>query len=154
MIDLTISAISVRDLPEILEIERESFPDPWSEALFAEELDGDSRRLNAVMKLKGRVAAYSLGWVVGDEFHLGNIAVRAEFRSRGYGAKLLEHILKQARDRGCRLATLEVRASNLPALKLYRRFGFREVAIRKRYYGDEDALVMMAAMAPAEHVSA
>jgi len=153
MTDVNISPLSVRDLPEVLEIERASFSDPWSEGLFAEELDGDHRRLNAVLRLRGRVVAYTLGWIVEDEFHLGNIAVRAEYRGQGYGAKLLEHILNQAQIRGCRLATLEVRASNLPAQKLYRRFGFKEIAIRRRYYGDEDALVMMAAIGQTGNVA-
>ena len=132
------------DLPRILEIERQSFSDPWSEKLFLEELDGDLRRLNAVVRLDGRVAGYGMGWVVLDEFHLGNLAVDPMLRGKGCGRTLLKHILGEAHERGCATATLEVRASNAGAIGLYHAFGFRDVAIRRKYYVDEDALVMMA----------
>lgn len=132
------------DLPEILEIERASFTDPWSEKLFLEELDGDARRLNAALRVGGRLTAYGMGWVIVDEFHLGNIAVVPGKRGRGYGKRLLEHMLDEAARRGCRTCSLEVRASNVEAIGLYHAFGFREVAMRRRYYVDEDALVMLA----------
>lgn len=139
-----IGPINLSDLPGILEIERASFPDPWSEKLFAEELDDDRRRLNAALRKDGRLAGYGMGWVVVDEFHLGNIAVAPELRGRGCGRALLEHMLAEAASRGCVKASLEVRASNAAAIALYRAFGFRGVAIRKLYYRDEDALVMLA----------
>lgn len=138
------SPLKASDLQAVLEIERESFPDPWSEKLFAEELDGDPRRLNAALRVKGRLAGYALGWVVADEFHLGNLAVSSSLRGRGYGRRLLEHILDQAYARGCLVCSLEVRASNQAAIGLYRALGFREIALRRRYYGDEDAIVMLA----------
>lgn len=144
-----IGPIILSDLPGILEIERDSFPDPWSEKLFAEEMDGDRRRLNAALRVDGRLAGYGLGWVVADEFHLGNIAVARELRGQGWGRKLLAHMLDEAVSRGCAAASLEVRASNQGAIGLYREFGFREVAIRRNYYRDEDALVMLAEL-PAE----
>lgn len=142
--DGDIGPIAMADLPAILEIERASFPDPWSEKLFLEELDGDPRRLNAALRVGGRLAAYGMGWVIVDEFHLGNIAVAPGHKGRGYGRRLLGHMLAEAASRGCRTSSLEVRASNVEAIGLYRSLGFREVAMRRRYYVDEDALVMLA----------
>lgn len=138
------SPILISDIQAVLEIEKDSFPDPWSEKLFAEELDGDARRLNAALKVGGLLVGYGMGWVVADEFHLGNLAVARSLRGRGYGRSLLRHMLDVAAGRGCRICSLEVRASNQAAIGLYRAFGFREIALRRRYYGDEDALVMLA----------
>lgn len=131
-------------LEAVVEIERSSFPDPWSLQMFRDELQEDERRICLVLEDQGRVSGYLIGWVVLDEFHLGNLAVRLQSRGRGQGRTLLHEALALARQRGCRLATLEVRASNQPAIELYRSFGFRSVAIRKKYYQDEDALVMLA----------
>jgi ribosomal-protein-alanine N-acetyltransferase len=142
--DIEISPIEAADLPGILEIERASFSDPWSEKLFCEELDGDPRRLNAALRLEGRLVGYGLGWVVADEFHLGNLAIASQMRGRGYGKKLLQNLLNEAVSRGCRICSLEVRASNQAAIGLYRSLGFCQIALRRRYYGDEDALVMLA----------
>ncbi len=144
MSDIEISPIEAADLPGILEIERASFSDPWSEKLFCEELDGDPRRLNAALRLEGRLVGYGLGWVVADEFHLGNLAIASQMRGRGYGKKLLQNLLNEAVSRGCRICSLEVRASNQAAIGLYRSLGFCQIALRRRYYGDEDALVMLA----------
>jgi ribosomal-protein-alanine N-acetyltransferase len=135
-------------LPEILSIERSSFPDPWSENMFREEMKEDGRRIFLVLESDGKVAGYAVGWVVLDEFHLGNIAVVAEKRRSGYGRRLLEEILKQVYQLGCRMASLEVRSSNESAVELYKTFGFRPIAIRKKYYQNEDALVMMSEIVP------
>lgn len=132
------------DLPAVVAIERQLFPDPWSANLFRDDLKDDGRRMAVCLRSDGAVAGYAVGWFVEDEFHLGNLAVATEWQGRGLGKQLLGHALGQARSRSCRLATLEVRASNRTAIALYRRSGFTEVAVRKRYYGAEDALVMLA----------
>lgn len=132
------------DLPEVLAIERELFPDPWSGKLFRDDLKDDGRRMAVCLRSDGAIAGYAVGWFVEDEFHLGNLAVAKRHQGRGLGRRLLDHALGQARGRSCRLATLEVRASNRTAIALYRRSGFTEVAVRRRYYGSEDALVMLA----------
>ncbi len=135
-------------LPEILGIENSSFPDPWSENMFRAEMKEDGRRIFLVLEDEGRVAGYAIGWVVLDEFHLGNIAIMNQKRRGGRGRLLLQEILDQAYRQGCRMASLEVRASNEPAIELYKAFGFRPIAIRKKYYQNEDALVMMSDIVP------
>ena len=141
---IEISRFSEEHLTAVLEIERSSFPDPWSEGMFREELKDDGRRMPLVITDESAVAGYGIGWLVLDEFHLGNLAIRPGQRGRGLGRRLLSEMLERAAAGGCRMATLEVRASNETAKELYHSFGFKEVAIRKKYYGSEDALVMIA----------
>ncbi len=128
----------------LLEIERASFQDPWTEAMFLPELAPAPGKLGLVIELEGRVAGYVIGWLVFEEFHLGNIAVAPGYKHQGWGRWLLREALDRARAAGCRISTLEVRVSNTEAINLYRKMGYREIAIRKKYYGDEDALIMSA----------
>ena len=78
-----------------------------------------------------------------------NIAVHASYRRQGVAELLLHHALEVGQQRGAQSANLEVRRSNLPALQLYKKFGFREVAVRRGYYADgEDALLMVRTFSP------
>jgi ribosomal-protein-alanine N-acetyltransferase len=142
-----LSPLTEDDLVAVLAIERQSFGDPWTEGMFREELRNDGRRLSLLLKQDGAVIGYAIGWLVADEFHLGNFAIDPRQRGCGRGSRLLGDALARARAAGCALATLEVRASNQAAIALYQKFGFKAVAIRKRYYSDEDALVMVAMLA-------
>jgi ribosomal-protein-alanine N-acetyltransferase len=136
--------LSLSHLAAVCDIEQRSFADPWSLQMFRDELRDDGSRIALVLEEQGEVSGYLIGWLVLDEFHLGNIAVRPQSRGKGQGRMLLQEALRLSRIRGCRQASLEVRASNQPAIELYRKFGFRPVALRKKYYRDEDALVMLA----------
>lgn len=133
------------DLPEVLVIEAQAHPVPWTEGIFAEELERDWARLVVLKSAGGAVLGYSNYWLVHDEVHLLNIAVHQVHRSQGYGRQLLEHVLEFAIEHQCRFVTLEVRKSNEPALALYLRHGFTSVGVRPAYYADnkEDAIVMV-----------
>lgn len=134
------------DLPQVMAIEQASFPTPWSEESIAAELDpGDPRRLPWVAERDGRILGFALVWVVADELHLVSLAVDPTQRRQHIGQRLLDAVLATPQGRCARLMTLEVRASNAPALALYRRNGFVEIALRARYYpeNDEDAVVML-----------
>jgi ribosomal-protein-alanine N-acetyltransferase len=131
------------DLPAVLDIEIASYTIPWSEATFR----GLLRRRDAVMiiaETKGSLIGYAAAWFVTDQGELGNVAVAAEWRCRGVGARLVEEVIAHACERGAREVFLEVRPSNPRAQRLYTRLGFREVGRRRNYYSDpaEDALVM------------
>lgn len=130
-------------LTEILAIEQTSFSDPWSEVMFRQELAEDSGKIALVLRLDSQIIGYGIGWMVLDEFHLGNLAVKPLLKGRGYGSMILRRMIEAVKEKGCRTATLEVRASNTAAIKLYRKFNFKEIALRRKYYQDEDALVMM-----------
>ena len=140
------------DLDEVVEIEKLCFATPWSRPLFSEELKQTEICFWTKATLGAstgsaqapKVAGYMGFWKAVDEAHITNIAVRPEFRIQGLGRALAEDVLKQALKLGCVRASLEVRPSNLAALNLYESLGFKGVALRPRYYVDneEDALIM------------
>jgi ribosomal-protein-alanine N-acetyltransferase len=133
-----------RDLEGVLAIERTVFSDPWPERFFEEELEARESVACAV-RHQGKLVGYVLAWERPEELHLGNLAVAAGYHRRGVGSYLVQWLLDQARKRGARCLTLEVRTSNFAAQGLYQRFGFRYLILRKGYYQDtkEDALVMI-----------
>ena len=90
------------------------------------------------------VAGYIATWIVVDEVHINNLAVRPEYRARGFGSALLLHALDDGLRHGAGRATLEVRRSNEAARRLYERFGFRVAGVRRDYYSHpaEDALIL------------
>jgi len=134
------------DLDQVLTIEREAFPTPWTRDNFRFEIRANPFARNLVARRGRHVLAYACLWVVGDELKINNIAVRAEWRGRGLGAALLARVLERGRAEECSEAELEVRPSNEVARRLYEHHGFREVRRRKGYYQDtrEDAIVMVA----------
>jgi ribosomal-protein-alanine N-acetyltransferase len=142
---MNIRNMSLKHLDEVLAIERDSFLTPWSEPSFRQEIEGKESSLAVVVSENERVIGYGIAWIIVDEIHIGNIAVRRDYRRRRIGAMLLDHLLETGKSRGCCLATLEVRRSNLPAIGLYQTFGFSSIAVRKDYYRDthEDAIVML-----------
>ena len=134
-------------LDAVVEIEREGFADPWQRKDFEDALD--RRDVYNLVCLDGkRVVAYAVGFLVTGEYHLANLAVHADFRRHGLGRRFLAAVLKGLSDRNADVVTLEVRVSNQSAIGLYRKLGFRTVAIRHGYYSSpaEDALVMLKAL--------
>jgi N6-L-threonylcarbamoyladenine synthase len=131
------------DLPNVLAIERASFADPWSEALFREELLRDDRAW-LVAEHDGSVVGYGGIMVIGDEADLMDLAVEESSRSRGIGRALLWALAREAVRLGTARLALEVRPSNAEALALYRSCGFDVVGRRIGYYPEtgEDALVL------------
>jgi ribosomal-protein-alanine N-acetyltransferase len=135
------------DLPRVMEIERAAFSHPWSEELVRREL---SHEFSTVLLATGEasdgasILGFLVTWLVHDELHVLNVAVAPEARRRGVARALLDEAEAGARARGARVALLEVRRSNAPAIGLYRARGYRDVAVRPRYYAEdgEDALVM------------
>ena len=134
------------DLPAVLEIERRSFAQPWSRAFFEKELSTPFARLVVAVEDDGPrpvVVGYTCRWRVADEVHVLNIAVHPERRGVGLGRALLESILAESRAARSRAVFLEVRAGNVVARRLYRHLGFRELGVRRGYYGPgQDAIVM------------
>jgi ribosomal-protein-alanine N-acetyltransferase len=137
--------MELEHLDEVIAMERMCFPTPWSAAAFRREVLDPGPNLNVVAVSHRRVIGYLIAWVVGDEFHIANIAVHPEVRRKGTARKLMKHVLQRAGRMGVRIAALEVRSSNQEAKALYHGFGFTEVAIRRGYYPDngEDAVVMI-----------
>jgi ribosomal-protein-alanine N-acetyltransferase len=137
------------DIDQIIAIERDSFPTPWSANLFRSEITSPITRLLVarVSSESGRrVAGYLVYWQVADEIHLHNIAVRRDMRRKGIASRLLGEAVRCSRLKGARWLTLEVRRSNRVAQRFYEEFGFSVRGIRPGYYTDtgEDALIMWA----------
>lgn len=134
------------DLDRVVEIEKDGFKHPWSRQLLERELSHAwSTVLLAVDEAEDeRILGFIVSWLVHDEVHVLNIATALEARRRGVGRALMREAQEGGRRRGARLATLEVRRSNAPAIALYVALGYRQVGIRPNYYAEEheDAIVM------------
>jgi len=175
-----VEPMKLQDIKEVMEIERTSFPSPWSAGAYRYELQKNtlshyfvarpracqgkgeeqpvdslahppraSIPLNLISRIRRRrvspapIVGYGGFWLMAGEAHISTIAVRPELRRRGIGELLLVTMLDRATELGAEVATLEVRVSNIAAQSLYRKYGFRRVGLRPRYYrNNEDALIM------------
>lgn len=141
---VTLEAMRLDDLPRVLEIERESFRTPWPRDAYTHELTDNRLAAYIVARADAQIVGYAGMWVILDEAHVTTIAVDPEYRGQHIGERLLIGLLDAAISRGARWMTLEVRKSNTAAQTLYKKYGFREIGVRKAYYSDnrEDAIVM------------
>jgi len=145
---IVIEPMRVADIDMVLEIERRSFPTPWSRAAFVSELLDNDRAHYLVARTATQngplVVGYIGLWLIAGEGHITNVAVHPDYRQRGIGRRLLEAAADLCRLRSARRMTLEVRVSNLVAQRLYRDLGFVSAGIRRGYYRDnnEDAIIM------------
>ncbi len=144
--DWTIDRITSADeLDGVVEVEQRSFSSPWTRSMFAWELQNSAvSRLYVVRTAEFPVAGFCSFWLVYDELHINNLAIRPECRRRGLGRALLDRVLEIGVAQGARRATLEVRRSNRAALALYEQAGFRQAGLRRNYYTGpvEDALIL------------
>jgi [ribosomal protein S18]-alanine N-acetyltransferase len=143
---LVLRRMARRDLVEILEIERVSFPSPWSRASFERELAATwALPAVAVEETPGgeRLVGYACAWNVADEVQLLTVAVHPARRRRGVGEALVRGVQEEAVARRARAVLLEVRVSNVPARRLYARLGFRPTGLRRGYYGPGQDGVLM-----------
>ena len=142
--DITLEPLVHSHLDDVLGIERELFPAPWTEAMFRQEVEEKWLSRSFVALLDGNIVGYVISWFLRGEVHVLNLAVTKAHQRRGIARRMLTAVLDVAKDEACHLVTLEVRVSNDPAKFLYMSMGFAPVGIRRRYYhdNDEDALVM------------
>jgi len=147
---LVFRSMRLEDISHIYAIESEAFSAPWSEGAFYNELTSNHFAHYMVMEYDGDIAGYGGMWVIIDEAHVTNIAVRKEYRGRKLGERLLCELMNTASFLGAKRMTLEVRVSNEVARNLYVKLGFVESGVRKGYYSDnqEDALIMWAELGP------
>ncbi len=129
------------DIATVLDIERRTYPEPWSEGVFRDEL-GQSSRVYLVAEREGQLIGFAGLMLVEDDAHVTTLAVDSAVRQRGVGTRLMLELVAAVLDRGARNLTLEVRATNEGAQRLYNRFGMSAVGVRKHYYRDDDAVIM------------
>ncbi|MGE5493173.1 MAG: ribosomal protein S18-alanine N-acetyltransferase [Actinomycetota bacterium] len=131
------------DLDAVAELEESVQAFPWSRGNFADSLNAGHGVW--VCRIGGDLVGFCIVMVVLDEAHLLNVAVARRYQGKGYGARLMQHTMEQAKIHGASKLLLEVRPSNDRAVDLYRLLGFRQIGVRKGYYpaavGREDALV-------------
>ncbi|HKS09272.1 MAG TPA: ribosomal protein S18-alanine N-acetyltransferase [Pyrinomonadaceae bacterium] len=149
--DIAIVRMTEHDLLEVVEIEEQSGLSRWGWAAYYAELQGGNRELMLVARPIGvrsldqhQIAGYIVARETAGELHVNNIAVRDQYRRRGYGSLLLGNVLDEARRKHATTAFLEVRSGNSAAQSLYQKSGFKAIARRANYYSDppEDAVVM------------
>ena len=143
---LHLSRMVMDDLDEVFGVELAVYPHPWTRGNFADSL-ASGYQGRVLRDDEGRLVGYFLLMAAVDEAHLLNVAVRAERQGEGLGRYLLDKVVECARALGMESVLLEVRPSNLRALKVYEQYGFTEIGRRKAYYPDhngqlEDAIVM------------
>lgn len=138
--------MTLADIDTIIDIEKECFAVPWTKEAFQNELMYNQFAHYFVMLWQGEIIGYGGLWTIVDEAHVTNIGLREAYRGRKLGQRLLSELMTFASLRGMKRMTLEVRVSNIPAQRLYEKFGFKVEGVRRGYYSDngEDALIMWA----------
>jgi ribosomal-protein-alanine N-acetyltransferase len=161
-----VEPMRLRDIKEVMEIEHDSFPSPWSARAYRYELLGNDSshyfvvrqrwtekpRLSLLARIRRSlgvrkrpvILGYGGFWLMAGEAHISTIAVQPNWRRRGIGELLLAAMLDRATELEAEIATLEVRVSNVTAQNLYQKYGFQQVGLKRQYYRDrnEDALIL------------
>jgi ribosomal-protein-alanine N-acetyltransferase len=154
-VKIDLRRIEPRDLDSVDEIERASYPTPWSRAMFVAELRKPSSLALGAYSEGGELVGYAFVSRYVDAWHVMNVAVATEYRRRGIATTLLERLFEITATDPRSGYTLEVRVSNLGAIRLYQQLGFESRGIRRGYYTDnrEDALIMWREPATTEQAS-
>lgn len=139
---ISFESLEERHISEILAIEQQTNPAPWSDISFRAELT-NPHSVFLVAVVEGRIVGFAGAWTVIDEAHITTLAVQPEMRRKGIGMMLMREILDRCAHVGCTCSTLEVRSNNEPAIALYKDLGYIACAVRRNYYpNDDDATVM------------
>ena len=143
-VSVVVAPMELEDVAAVQAIEQASFSAPWPPNAYETELRANRLAQYLVIRVESEIVGYAGLWLMVDEAHVTTFAIHPDWRRRRLGERLLLSLLDIAIARRAAEATLEVRLSNLPARRLYEKFGFRPVGIRPRYYTDnnEDALIM------------
>ncbi len=140
---ITLRRLGLRDLPAVEGVEQRSYKTPWSRTMLSGEISRPGSRCYGAFERKV-LAGYLIVARYTDAWHIMNVAVDEPFRRRGVARLMLETMLRETDVDGTRGHTLEVRVSNVSAIRLYESLGFRPSGMRRGYYTDdrEDALIM------------
>ena len=140
---MTIESMTVDDISQVAEIERQIFSILWSEKAFRDSMESDNT-IYIVAKENNNVAGYAGMYLSFEEGNITNVAVNPLSRRKGIGEKIVRDILNRAYEKGVRDVFLEVRETNSVAIALYEKIGFKEEGIRKNFYDKprENALIM------------
>lgn len=143
MDNIIVRVMTSDDIDQVIEIEEEAFSSPWTRKGFEESLSYDYSRFYVATNDK-QVVGYIGTYCMFDDVDITNVAVRGNCRRKGVANKLLEAVLGYSLEKKLSYINLEVRPSNIPARKLYEKYGFEEIGIRKNFYTKpvEDGIIM------------
>ena len=140
--DFKISKMSIEDLKSIKNILTTDFDNFWSFDILEEELECSNSYVIVARDINNTIVGFAGIKVILDEADIMNIVVKKDFRNCGIGAILLKNIIKKARELEIKKIYLEVNDTNLPAINLYKKFNFKQIGIRKKYYGNNNGILM------------
>jgi ribosomal-protein-alanine N-acetyltransferase len=129
------------DIDDIILIEEKSFKRPWTKAMLTDSASNEKVRFKVALE-EGKVAAFCIYRTIEGETEILSIAVEPRFRRRSVARRMLGYMENDVKKENSKNVFLEVRQSNAAAQKLYLSFGFEKIAIRRKYYTDEDAIVL------------
>ena len=145
MIDITkikISTMMLNDLEQIKENLQTDFDDFWNFEIFKEEL-ANTNSMYLVLKYENEIISFGGIKIILDEADIMNIVTKKDKRNQGFAKFLLNELITMAKEQNCKTITLEVNENNLPAIKLYKDFKFKEIGKRKNYYKNGDTAILM-----------
>lgn len=140
--DFKIDKMSLEDLISIKDILTTEFDDFWNYEILKSELESNNSYFFVAKNISGEIVGFSGIKIILDEADIMNIVVKKDFRNCGIGAILLKNIIKKARELEIKKIYLEVNDTNLPAINLYKKFNFKQIGIRKKYYGNNNGILM------------
>lgn len=142
MDNVEISNMTISDFEVISPILNSDFDDFWSTEVLKSELNNENS-FYIVAKYNDEIIGFSGIWKSIDDIHITNIVVKKDFRKNGIGTLLLQKLISLTNQFHYKELTLEVNSSNIPAIKLYSKFGFKKLGIRKKYYNNTDDAIIM-----------
>ena len=143
--NIRIEEMTKDDVEAVVKIEEEAYGEHhWAKSSFYDEMSNNLARYYAAKTLDGELVGYAGTWHIIDEGHITTIAVKKDYLRNHIGEAIVHSIIEDCYKEGVKYLTLEVRVSNIPAIKLYEKYGFQSLGTRKGYYQDnnEDALIM------------
>jgi ribosomal-protein-alanine N-acetyltransferase len=143
--EITISPMTKDDVEAVVEIEAEAYgKHHWAKSSFYDEMSNNLAKYYTAKTPTGELVGYAGTWHIIDEGHITTIAVKNDYLRNHIGESIIHEIIEDCYRDEVKYLTLEVRVSNIPAIKLYEKYGFQSLGTRKGYYqdNDEDALIM------------
>lgn len=137
-----ISEMNLQDLEEIKDCLLTDFDDFWSYNILKQELENGKSKY-FVAKQENEIVGFAGILLIIDQVNIMNIAVKKDKRNFGIGSSLLEEIIRYSKIHNATSITLEVNEKNIPAIKLYKKYGFKQVGLRRKYYNNEDNAILM-----------
>jgi [ribosomal protein S18]-alanine N-acetyltransferase len=141
--DFKIDKMSLEDLISIKDILTTEFDDFWNYEILKSELESTNSYFFVAKNISGEIVGFAGIKIILDEADIMNIVIKKDFRNNGIGSLLLDYLISYSKSINLKTITLEVNEINIPAIKLYEKFGFEKLGIRKKYYnGENDAIIM------------